>query len=61
MSLHKILKDFKLTSFKTMVNSDDTRRLAKASATTTTTSRTTTRCKSVASELPKARLTRFEA
>ena len=49
MNLDKILKDFKLTtSFKTMVNLDNTRRLAKSSATTTTSSGTMTRCKKAA-------------
>ena len=62
MSLEKILKNFKLnTSFKKLVNLDNTRRLARASATTTTPSTTTMCCENAANELSEARLRRFEA
>ena len=62
MSLERILRDFNLkTSFKNMVNLDNSGRLARASARTTTTSTMTTCCESAASELLQALLRRFEA
>ena len=62
MSLEKSLKNFNLkTSFKNMVNLDNSRRLATASATTTTTSTTTTFCESAGSELLQGLLRLFQA
>ena len=61
MSLEQILKDFNLkTSFRNMVNLDNSRRLARGSATTMTTSTTTMCCKSATSKLLQALLRLFE-
>ena len=62
LSLVQIVKHFKLTrSFKYVVSLDNSKRLARASATTTTTSTTTTCCESPASEHLQALLMLFEA
>ena len=62
MRLGTTLKDFNLnTSFKQLVNLDNTRRLPRASATTRTPFTTTTCCESASSELLQALLGLFEA
>ena len=62
MSFVKSLKNSKLTRrVKKVVNLDNSRRLARPSATTTTPSTTTTCCESAASELLQALLRLFEA
>ena len=62
MSLEKTLKDPKLErSFKNWVNLDNSRQLARASATTLTPSLTTTCCESAASELLQVLLRLFGA
>ena len=62
MYLDRIVKDFKLkTSLKKSVSLENTRRLARASATTTTTSTTTTCCEAASSQLLQVLLRRFES